>query len=449
MTQNTTSTGKEEHDILATKDAVSMKDIMRKVGFRLMPILIAGQIFAYMDPVNVGFAALTANKDIGLSPAQYGFGASLLFISYVLCEFPSNLMLRWVGTRIWISRIMVTWGLVSGCMAFVVGPNSFYAVRFLLGAAEAGFFPGVLLYITYWFPSEYRARYIAMFQIGIPLASVIGSPLSATILSFDQILGLKGWQWIYILEALPPLLIGLIGFFYLTDRPSQAKWLAPSERQAIQNQLDLELETTTYVSRWGEGLGLLADKRVLFYSVLYFSMAATSVGLSLWLPQIIKAFSGASIAMTGVLSAIPFALGMIAMPAWSWVSDRIQERRWCSALPSLLVAVTLGSCMFTDSAWLQMVFISISGIGIYAVKGPVLSLITEGLAGSVGVGGLAIVSSLGNLSGVVAPAVIGWIRSSTGSFALGLLFLAFVAVIGGILPLLTRRPVPLPAAQAA
>ena len=204
---------RQPSDPLLAGGSEDLAPVMRKIAFRLMPMLVAGQIFAYMDRVNVGFAALTANKDIGLSPAQYGFGASLLFISYFLCEYPSNLALHRVGARIWISRIMVTWGLVSACMAFVVGPNSFYLVRFLLGAAEAGFFPGVLLYLTYWFPTEYRARYISIFQIGIPLASVIGSPLSAAILGLDQIFGLKGWQWLYIVEAVPPLILGVVGFF--------------------------------------------------------------------------------------------------------------------------------------------------------------------------------------------------------------------------------------------
>lgn len=414
--------------------------VIRKVAFRLMPILMAGQIFAYMDRVNVGFAALTANKDIGLSAAQYGFGASLLFISYFLCEYPSNLALHKVGARIWISRIMVTWGLISACMAFVVGPNSFYLVRLLLGAAEAGFFPGVLLYLTYWFPSQYRARYISIFQIGIPLASVVGSPISAAILSLDQLFGVKGWQWLYILEALPPIVLGVVSFFMLTDRPALAKWLSPPEREALQSRLNQEMRGTAYVSKYGTGLGLLADRRVLFFAALYFTMAAPSVALSLWMPQIIRGFSGVSILMVGVLSAIPFAFGVVAMPLWSMVSDRRRERRWTSALPSFLTAAVLAACMLTDLSPNQMVLITIAGTGIYAMKGPVLSFITEGLAGSVGPGALAIVSALGNLSGIVAPYAIGWIRAETGSFQLGLLFLAFVSLIGGVLPLCVPRP---------
>lgn len=413
--------------------------VVRKVAFRLMPLLIAGQVFAYMDRVNVGFAALTANRDIGLSPAQYGFGASLLFISYFLCEYPSNLALHKVGARIWISRIMVTWGLVSACMAFVVGPYSFYFVRFLLGAAEAGFFPGVLLYLTYWFPTEYRARYISIFQIGIPLASVVGSPVSAALLGLDQVLGLKGWQWLYIFEAAPPLVLGVVGFFMLTDRPALAKWLSPHERETLQSRLNQELRDNAYVSKHGTGLGLLADRRVLFFAALYFTMAAPSVALSLWMPQIIRGFSGVSILTVGVLSAIPFAFGVVAMPLWSTVSDRNRERRWCSALPSFLTAAALGACMLTNSAVIQMILITIAGTGIYAMKGPVLSFITEGLAGSVGPGALAIVSALGNLSGIVAPYAIGWIRAETGSFQLGLLFLAFISLIGGMLPFLAPR----------
>jgi len=432
---------RQPQDAAIAEGSEDLAPVMRKVAFRLMPILVAGQIFAYMDRVNVGFAALTANKDLGLSPAQYGFGASLLFISYFLCEYPSNLALHRVGARIWISRILVTWGLVSACMAFVVGPNSFYLLRFLLGAAEAGFFPGVLLYLTYWFPTEYRARYISIFQIGIPLASVIGSPLSAALLGLDQIFGLKGWQWLYIVEATPPLILGVAGFFLLTDRPALAKWLSPAERDQVQRRLDQEMERAAYVSKHGVGLGLLADRRVLFFAALYFTMAAPSVALSLWMPQIIRGFSGASLVTIGVLSAIPFAAGVVAMPLWSIVSDRRRERRWCSALPSFLTAAVLAACLLTQSAWIQMILITVAGTGIYAMKGPVLSFITEGLPGSVGPGGLAIVSALGNLSGIVAPYAIGWIRSETGSFQLGLLFLAGVSLIGGILPLLAPRQV--------
>jgi MFS transporter, ACS family, tartrate transporter len=413
--------------------------IVKKVGVRLMPVLILANIFSYMDRVNVGFAALTANRDLGLSPLNYAFGASLFFVSYFLFELPSNLIMQRVGARVWISRIMITWGLVSASMALVVGPNSFYAARFLLGIAEAGFFPGVLLFITYWFPSEYRARYIGTFQLAIPLATVIGAPLSGAILSIDDFAGLKSWQLLYIIEALPPIILGIVSWFYLTDRPMKAAWLEPREREALQERLDLESREKGYVSRWGHGIGLIADRRVLFYAALFFTTTSPSAALSLWLPQIMKGF-GLSNFETGLVSAIPFAAGAIAMFTWGWVSDRLHERRWCSALPSLLAAISLGACFFTDSGLFQMILITIAGVGIFGVKGPSLALMTEGLTGAVGAGGLALVSSIGNLSGFVAPYVIGWIKNETGSFSLGLLFLAFVVSIAGVLPLFHGRP---------
>jgi MFS family permease len=422
---------------------------VRKVSVRLMPILILANIFSYMDRVNVGFAALTANHDLGLSPLNYAFGASLFFVSYFLFELPSNLIMQRVGARLWISRIMITWGLVSASMALVVGPNSFYLVRFLLGVAEAGFFPGVLLFITYWFPSEYRARYIGLFQLAIPMATVIGAPLSGMILSIDHFAGLKSWQLLYIIEAIPPIILGVISWFYLTDRPAKAAWLEPNERQALQERLDLEAREKGYVSRWGHGIGLIADRRVLFYAALFFTTTSSSSALSLWLPQIVKGF-GLSNFATGFVSAIPFAAGAIAMLTWGWVSDRLRERRWCSALPSFLAALGLAACVFTDSGLYQMILITVAGIGIFGVKGPSLALMTEGLTGAVGAGGLALVSSIGNLSGFVAPYVIGWIKNETGSFSLGLLFLAFVVSIAGILPLFQQRPEqPLGAIQPA
>jgi MFS family permease len=422
---------------------------VRKVSVRLMPILILANIFSYMDRVNVGFAALTANHDLGLSPLNYAFGASLFFVSYFLFELPSNLIMQRVGARLWISRIMITWGLVSASMALVVGPNSFYLVRFLLGVAEAGFFPGVLLFITYWFPSEYRARYIGLFQLAIPMATVIGAPLSGMILSIDHFAGLKSWQLLYIIEAIPPIILGVISWFYLTDRPAKAAWLEPNERQALQERLDLEAREKGYVSRWGHGIGLIADRRVLFYAALFFTTTSSSSALSLWLPQIVKGF-GLSNFATGFVSAIPFAAGAIAMLTWGWVSDRLRERRWCSALPSFLAALGLAACVFTDSGLYQMILITVAGIGIFGVKGPSLALMTEGLTGAVGAGGLALVSSIGNLSGFVAPYVIGWIKNETGSFSLGLLFLAFVVSIAGILPLFHQRPEqPLGAIQPA
>lgn len=415
-----------------------IKAIAWKLAVRLVPLLIVAQLLAYLDRVNLGFASITANQAIGINTIEYSFGVSIFFLSYFLCEYPSNKIMMRVGARLWISRIMITFGLIAGLMAFVVGPYSFYAMRILLGAAEAGFFPGVLLFLTFWFPRQYRARIIATFQVGIPLSSTIGGPISGAILGMDGVLGLHGWQWLYILEALPAVLLGLFCLSYLEDRPAESRWLTVRERQVLQARLDRENVQGAYVSRHGFGLGLLADRRVLFYALLYFTTTASSVGLSFWLPQIIKGF-GVSNVVVGLLSAIPFALGCIAMVVWGYLSDRRFERRWFTAIPCFLAAAAMASCVFSDSLSVQMTLVAIAGIGIYAVKGPSLSLMTEGLSGGVSVGGLALVSSLGNLSGFVAPFVMGWIKSYTGSHVYALVFLSVVVFLGGLLALTTDR----------
>ena len=327
---------------------------MRRVTLRIVPFLMFCYFIAFVDRVNAGFAALQMNKDLGLSDAAFGLGGGLFFIAYVLCEVPSNLAMQKVGAKLWLARIMITWGLVSACMAIVVGPWSFYLVRILLGAAEAGFFPGVILYLTYWFPSEYRGRIVAIFMVAIPLSSFLGSPISAALLGTDGMLGLHGWQWLFILEAVPAVLLGIACLFVLQDGPAKAKWLAPEQRAWLETRLESEKSRARPVqhpSLWK----VLWNKHVLILALVYSGASATSNALSLWQPQIIKSF-GLSDMQTGLLNSLPFAVASVAMIYWGRRSDRNGERVWNTALPLAVVAASL-LCSFFVSSIAPMILI--------------------------------------------------------------------------------------------
>jgi ACS family tartrate transporter-like MFS transporter len=408
---------------------------IRRIGQRFMPLLLIAYSIAYLDRVNVGFAALTANKDLGLSPMVYGWGAGIFFVGYFLFEFPSNLILERVGARLWIARIMLSWGVVSAGMALVTGPYSFYTVRFLLGLAEAGFFPGVILYLTYWFPRRYRARYIGLFMVGSMIATMFGAPVSGLLLGLDGFLGVKGWQWLYILEALPAIILGVAVLVWLTDTPDKAHWLTEEQRAWLKNALAQEAVPRRHAHQQGF-FATMGDARVLFYALVFFNVTAPSYGLILWLPQIVKGF-GLTNAETGFVAAIPYVFGTIAMVMWGRRSDNRTERRWHAALGAFLGAAGLGTCVLTTSPTLQMVGISTAAAGIYGLKGPWLSMVSESFSGAEAAGAIAMVSALGNLSGFLPPYAVGWIKDVTGSYGLGLLFLAVLSLLGGV-QLLTR-----------
>jgi MFS transporter, ACS family, tartrate transporter len=408
---------------------------IRKVSWRLMPILLFAYSIAYLDRVNVGFAALTANKDLHLSSSVYGWGAGIFFVGYFLFEFPSNIILERVGARFWIARIMITWGIISAGMALVTGAWSFTFVRFVLGVAEAGFFPGVILYMTYWFPRRYRARYVGLFMVGTMIATALGSPVSGLLLGMDGLWGLKGWQWLYILEAAPAVLLGLFVLVWLTDKPASATWLTAAERSWLIDTLEREAPP----AQSNRHLGFVAtvrDGRVLFYALIFFTVTAPSYGLVLWLPQIVKNF-GLSNAQTGFASSVPYLFGAAAMILWGRRSDRRQERKVHAAACAFLGAVGLGACYLTASPWLQMIAICVATVGIYGIKGPWLSMMSEAFSSREAAGAIAMVSALGNLSGFLPPYIVGWIKDVTGDYGLGLLFLAVLSFLGGA-QLLTR-----------
>lgn len=413
---------------------------MRRIALRIVPFLMVCYFVSFVDRVNVGFAALDMVKDLNLSPAVFGLGGGIFFISYFLCEVPSNLLLERVGARRWIARIMITWGIVAAAMAAVDGPRSFYLMRFLLGAAEAGFFPGVILYLTYWFPADYRARIIGMFTVAIPVSSFLGSPISAALLGTDGWLGLRGWQWMFILEAAPAILLGLTCLVFLQDGPSDAGWIKPDQRAWLAEKLQRERDRPRTVERLGLWR-VLCNKHVLVLAVVLAGSTATSSGLQLWQPQIIKSF-GLTNMETGFLNAIPFAFASVIMILWGRRSDRTGERIMHTALPLMLTAVSLASTPFVHSLYLTILVLCFAVIGIYAIKGPAWALSTEWLSAGTAAAGLAQINALSNLAGFGTIYLLGLIRNTTGSFSLALLPLAGLAAAASLVILVIGRKMP-------
>lgn len=301
------------------------KRVMRKITLRIVPFIMLLYFIAFLDRVNIGFAALTMNQDLGFSPTVFGLGAGIFFLGYFLFEVPSNLILHKVGARIWIARVMITWGLVSGCMAFVQGTTSFYILRFLLGVAEAGFFPGIILYLSYWFPAARRAQVTAIFMAAAPLSTALGSPVSAALLEMHGMLGYAGWQWLFVLEALPAVVLGIVVLFYLTDRPEKAHWLTDEERHWLQDTMQAEEQARVASHGHSSVWRGLADRRVLALALVYFGTSAGLYTLGIWSPQIIHSFGASSLAI-GFLNAIPAVTGVGGMILWARHSDRTGER---------------------------------------------------------------------------------------------------------------------------
>jgi ACS family tartrate transporter-like MFS transporter len=403
---------------------------LSKVTRRLVPFLIVCYFVAYLDRVNVGFAALAMNKDLGFSAYLYGLGASIFFFGYFIFEVPSNVYLHRVGARIWIARIMLTWGVLSAGMALVWNDTSFLVARFLLGAAEAGFFPGIILYFTYWYPAEYRARIIGIFMAAIPASSVIGSPVSGLLLGLDGALGIKGWQWLFICEGVPAILMSGAVLLYLTDRPRDATWLTPEERDWLASRLEREQATRESIRSFSLRQALLSP-HVLALAVVYFGVVAANYGLSLWLPQIVKGF-GLSNVQTGFVTAIPYVFGMIAMIAWGRHSDRTSERIWHVLGSAVLASVGLAAAAYLNSPILEMVALCFAAMGFFSAVSTFWTLPTALLSGTAAAAGIALINSIGNLSGFVGPYAVGWIKDATGDFSWGLLALAAGPLVSAI-----------------
>jgi ACS family tartrate transporter-like MFS transporter len=413
------------------QDKALETETMRRVSWRLMPFLLLAYLLCYIDRVNVGFASLQMNKAVGIDPKIYGLGAGIFFVGYFILEVPSNLALERFGARKWIARIMLSWGVISGAFALIGGPISFLVLRFLLGAAEAGFFPGVILYLTYWYPAEYRARIVGIFMVAIPVAGLIGSPVSGAILGMDGVLGLGGWQWIFILEAIPTIVLGIVAFVALSDKPNDARWLTAEQKAWLNAKLEGERRRVSRVapmSVWK----VMTNKTVLIMALVYAGAAGASTSLALWMPQLVKSF-GLTNFQTGLVNAVPFGIAAVWMILWGRSSDRTGERVWHNALPLMwMVLALLGTFLVVGNMWATIALLTLIAAGTYASKGPFWALSSEWLGPAVAAAGLAQINALGNLSAFFFNYAIGYIKDETGSFPLALMPIAVVATIGVI-----------------
>ena len=407
---------------------------MHKVSWRLIPFMVLLYFVAFLDRVNVGFAALTMNKDLGLTATVFGNGAGIFFIGYFIFEVQSNIALEKFGARMWIARIMITWGIISGLMALTKGPISFYTLRFLLGIAEAGFFPGMILYLTYWFPSAYRAKIVGCFLLAIPISSIIGAPISTALLG-TSILGLKGWQSLFILEALPALVLGVVVLFFMTDKPEKAHWLTPAERDWLSRVLQAERKTRESVHHYTLGQALM-NPRVVLFGLMYFGIVIGLYGFSFWLPQIIKGFGGLSNWQVGLITMIPSAFAAAAMYLWGRHSDKTGERVWHVFLPAIIGGTSLAiSGFLTGTPALALVALTIGAMGIYAALPTFWTLPTAMLSGTAAAGGIALINSIGNLGGYFGPSFMGYLKDWTKSHTYGLIGLGACMAMSGFLAL--------------
>lgn len=418
-----------------TESAVG-RAALRKVAWRLVPFLGVLYFFAFLDRVNVGFAALTMNADLGLSAAVFGIGSGIFFLGYMAFEVPSNVMLERFGARIWIARIMISWGVLSAAMAFVQGPTSFYAVRFLLGIAEAGFFPGIIFYLTCWFPSQHRARIIALFMIALPLSSIIGAPISTALLGID-LGGLRGWQWMFLMESIPTIVLGFVVLSVLPDRPADAQWLSADERHWLQGELSRDHSDTAHghASSLREALTM---PRVWRHGFVYFCILVGLYGFSFWLPQIIASLGNRTNFQVGLVTMIPYSLACVALVLWGRHSDATQERSWHVAAPALFGAVALTISGWSSDPMIGFAALCLAAVGIYSGLPSFWALASRGLQGAAAAGAIALINSLGNFGGFLGPAAIGMAKTYTGSYAASLLFIAVFLALGAALVIWER-----------
>jgi MFS transporter, ACS family, tartrate transporter len=411
---------------------------IRKATWRLIPFLCLAYTVNFLDRVNVGFAALHMNEDLGFSPSVYGFGAGIFFLGYIAFEVPSNLALHRFGARIWIARIMISWGLVACAMAFVWSETSFYVMRFLLGVAEAGFFPGIILYLTYWFPAAERARIVAVFMASVPLATVFGGPVSGALLNMHGFLGLAGWHWLFLIEGLPAIVLGVLALKVLTDKPAGATWLTQDERAALTARIAAEDAVAKEVG-YSEIGAAMTRPRVLALGLLWFLIVIGLYGMGFWLPQVIQSY-GLDDLSIGFITAIPYVFAAICMVLWGRRSDRANERRWHIALPLMVASAAFAASAYTEALIPTMIALTIATVGFYATLGPFWSLPTAFLAGTGAAAGLALVNSIGNIAGFAGAYIVGILREATGSFSAALLFLAAALALGGLMALCFREP---------
>jgi MFS transporter, ACS family, tartrate transporter len=406
--------------------------IVAKIARRIIPFMGLLYLVSFLDRVNIGFAALTMNADLGLTPVMFGIGSGIFFLGYILAGIPSNTILLRVGAQRWISIIMIAWGLISASLAFTNGPGAFYALRFLLGVAEAGFFPGMILYLTYWFPAAYRGRILGAFLLALPISNVIGAPISTSLLALNEG-GLKGWQWMFLLEGLPAVLLGFLARRYLADSPAHVTWLAPEERQWLERELAKERLAFPHVSEATVAQGI-GNVRVWALGVIYFGICVGLYTYGFWLPQIIKSIGHLTNRETGLVTMIPYAIAGCAMYAWGRYSDGHRHARQRHvALPALLGALGLAASAWPNlSPTMSLIAITVAASGIYASIPPFWTLPTQVLTGASAAGGIALINTLGNVGGFVGPSLLGFIKKSTGSYAPSLLTLSAILLVGAV-----------------
>ncbi|MFM0203708.1 MFS transporter [Paraburkholderia fungorum] len=423
---------------MQTTNAIDEKALVRKIAWRIIPFVFILYIISYLDRANIGYAALQMNKELALSSEAFGFVSGIFFIGYFLFEVPSNVMLNKYGARVWIARILLTWGVVAVISAFVQNATQLYILRFLLGVAEAGFFPGIIVYLTYWFRAKELATTVALFTAAIPVSYIIGAPMSTWIMDNVHWLNWSGWRWMLVLEGAPALIGGILCFLYLADRPKDAKWLKPEERDWLLNELENDKKARPNVKHIGS-LKAITNPKVLYLSFIYFVYQCGSLGVGYWMPQIIKGFSTSlSHTQVGLIAMIPYIFATIMMVLWSRSSDRRSERRLHSAIPLAVAALALLGAGLTSNPYVSISMISLSLGGLYAFKSPFWALPTLFLSRSSAAVSIAVINSIGNLGGFVGPFAIGYIKGEGQSATAGLLFLSGLLVVSFFMTIFIR-----------
>ncbi|MGK9063715.1 MFS transporter [Stutzerimonas chloritidismutans] len=414
------------------------KTVVRKVTLRIIPFVFLLYIVSYLDRANIGYAALQMNAELALTSEAFGFISGIFFLGYFLFEVPSNVLLNRYGARVWIARILVTWGIIAAATAFAESAAQLYVLRFLLGVAEAGFFPGIIVYLTYWFRSKELATTVALFTAAIPVSYIIGAPLSTWIMDNISWGGWSGWRWMLFLEGIPAVFLGVVCYFYLTDKPEQAKWLKPQERDWLLNELENDRKAKKNVKHFGV-MKAMTNPKVLYLSFIYFVYQCGSLGIGYWMPQIIKGFSESlSHTQIGLIAMVPYIVATFMMIGWSRSSDRHGERQLHSAIPlAVATAAMIGAGMFTDPI-IAIAMISLALAGLYSFKSPFWALPTLFLSRTTAAVSIAVINSVGNLGGFFGPSMIGMVKESTNSTAIGLLFLSGLLAVACVMTLLMR-----------